>query len=331
MIKEIISNKKFVSTYLVWGLIHTTLLLMGKAEEAYKTFWPFSDNDYTESYDKSEWFFYMAIPIIVTILLNNFKDNIQITKPIDSIVKEDVLISESTSISKEYINLVAKFIKLMQSLDKHININLELESKEFFRTLFESRKIGLRGKLNEDYDQITINHKEFGHDLTFFIWILLFLESDEIKERLLSKTSDELRIQNEIIYLNIQKYAPEGQVLSLVKFLDLAPSFLEKWKNEQFEKAINGSKNAMEIIAIADLKVLVKEEMEVIVNDYIQFLSSTRVGNDKSILELQINSLAGKMKELIMSKRKLKGGFSDIQIEECIKEGTVYIKHKYLK
>jgi hypothetical protein len=119
--------------------------------------------------------------------------------------------------------------------------------------------------------------------------------------------------------------------LSLVKFLDLAPSFLEKWKNEQFEKAINGSKNAMEIIAIADLKVLVKEEMEVIVNDYIQFLSSTRVGNDKSILELQINSLAGKMKELIMSKRKLKGGFSDIQIEECIKEGTVYIKHKYLK
>lgn len=72
--KEIISNKKFVSVYLVWGLIHTTLLLIGKGEEAYKSFWPFSTEDYTESYDKSEWFFYMSLPIILIILIDAFKE-----------------------------------------------------------------------------------------------------------------------------------------------------------------------------------------------------------------------------------------------------------------
>jgi uncharacterized membrane protein len=72
--KEIITNKKFISVYLVWGLIHTTLLLIGKGEEAYKTFWPFSIEDYTESYDKSEWFFYMGLPIILVMLINAFKD-----------------------------------------------------------------------------------------------------------------------------------------------------------------------------------------------------------------------------------------------------------------
>ena len=60
--------------YLVWGLVHTTLLLIGKGEEAYKTFWPFSIEDYTESYDKSEWFFYMGLPIILVMLINAFKD-----------------------------------------------------------------------------------------------------------------------------------------------------------------------------------------------------------------------------------------------------------------
>ena len=72
--KEIITNKKFISVYLVWGLVHTTLLLIGKGEEAYKTFWPFSIEDYTESYDKSEWFFYMGLPIILVMLINAFKD-----------------------------------------------------------------------------------------------------------------------------------------------------------------------------------------------------------------------------------------------------------------
>jgi hypothetical protein len=72
--KEIISYKKFVSVYLVWGLIHTTFLLIGKGEEANKSFWPFSIEDYTESYDKSEWFFYMALPIILIILIKSFQD-----------------------------------------------------------------------------------------------------------------------------------------------------------------------------------------------------------------------------------------------------------------
>ncbi len=75
--KEIISNKKFISVYLVWGLIHTTLLLIGKGEEANKSFWPFSSENYTETYDKSEWFFYMALPIILVILINAFKDKSQ--------------------------------------------------------------------------------------------------------------------------------------------------------------------------------------------------------------------------------------------------------------
>lgn len=75
--KEIISNKKFVSMYLVWVVIQTTLYLMGKGEEAYKSFWPFSSENYTETYDKSEWFFYMALPIILVILINAFKDKSQ--------------------------------------------------------------------------------------------------------------------------------------------------------------------------------------------------------------------------------------------------------------
>ena len=63
--------------YLIWGLVQTTLFLMGKGEEAYKSFWPFSKDDYTETYDKSEWFFYMALPIILVMLINAFKDKSQ--------------------------------------------------------------------------------------------------------------------------------------------------------------------------------------------------------------------------------------------------------------
>jgi len=63
--------------YLVWVVIQTTLYLIGKGEEAYKYFWPFSSEDYTETYDKSEWFFYMALPIILVILINAFKDKSQ--------------------------------------------------------------------------------------------------------------------------------------------------------------------------------------------------------------------------------------------------------------
>jgi hypothetical protein len=75
--KEFISNKKFVSLYFVWGLIQTTLYQIGKGEEAYKYFWPFSSEDYTGTYDKSEWFYYMALPIILVILINTFKDKSQ--------------------------------------------------------------------------------------------------------------------------------------------------------------------------------------------------------------------------------------------------------------
>jgi hypothetical protein len=329
--KEIISNKKLVSVYLVWGFFHTTLLLIGKGREAYKTFWPLSVENYTESYDKSEWFFYMGLPIIIIIFLKNFKNKNQLSRPIGMLVKEDILISKSTSLSKEYIILVVKFIKLTQSLDKNIKINLEVENKELLKTLFESRKIELQGKLNEDYDQILINHKEFGQDLTYFIWVLLFLESNEIKKRFLSKTSDELRIENENLFLNVQKYAPEGQVLSLVKFLDLAPSFLVKWKKDQLQKAIIGSNNDLDIIAIADFKVFIKKDMEEMVIGYLQVLSSNGLGYDRIILDTQIDLLASKMKESLKSKRKSKVGLSDIQIDESIIEGTNYVKNKYLK
>ena len=333
--KEIISNKKFVSVYLVWGLIHTTLLLIGKGEEAYKSFWPFSTEDYTESYDKSEWFFYMALPIVLIILLNNSKDKNRLPILKSLFGKEDVLIIESTSIAKEYIILVAEFVKLTRSFDKNIKINLEEENKEFFRTLFESRKIELRGKLNEDYDQILLNDKQFGKDLTYFIWVLLFLESNEIKERILSMPNEDLRILNESFYVNIQKYAPEGQILSLVSFFKSVSFYLDYWKNEQAEKARIKNTNAVKESFFTTIKEKIKNNFDETISVYIKENSLDGSELDGVIILAAIATKATELKKDMQSKRITKHGvtfgLTDSEIDEIIEVGTSYVMSKYLK
>jgi len=333
--KEIISNKKFVSVYLVWGLIHTTLLLIGKAKNAYKTFWPFSTEDYTESYDKSEWFFYMALPIVLIILLNNSKDKNRLPILKSLFGKEDVLIIESTSIAKEYIILVAEFVKLTRSFDKNIKINLEEENKEFFRTLFESRKIELRGKLNEDYDQILLNDKQFGKDLTYFIWVLLFLESNEIKERILSMPNEDLRILNESFYVNIQKYAPEGQILSLVSFFKSVSFYLDYWKNEQAEKARIKNTNAVKESFFTTIKEKIKNNFDETISVYIKENSLDGSELDGVIILAAIATKATELKKDMQSKRITKHGvtfgLTDSEIDEIIEVGTSYVMSKYLK
>jgi hypothetical protein len=333
--KEIITNKKFISVYLVWGLIHTTLLLIGKAKNAYKTFWPFSTEDYTESYDKSEWFFYMALPVILIILLNNSKDKNRLPILKSLFGKEDALIIETTSIAKEYIILVAEFVKLTRSFDKNIKINLEEENKEFFRTLFESRKIELRGKLKEDYDQILLNDKQFGKDLTYFIWVLLFLESNEIKERILSMPNEDLRNLNESIYVNIQKYAPEGQILSLVSFFKSVSIFLDYWKNEQAKKAKIKSDRAMKEIAFNGVRESIKKSFDETVTVCIKENSLDGSELDGVIILAAIATKATELKKIMLeSKRTTKlgtFGFTDSEIDGLIEDGTNYVMSKYLK
>jgi len=333
--KEIITNKKFISVYLVWGLVHTTLLLIGKGEEAHKSFWPFSVEDYTETYDKSEWFFYMGLPIIIFILLNNSKDKNRLPILKSLFGKEDTLISESTSIAKEYIILVAEFVKLTRSFDKNIKINLEVENKEFFRTLFESRKIELRGKLNVDYDQILINDKQFGNDLTYFIWVLLFIESDQIKERIFSMSNEDLRIFNESFYINIQKYAPEGQILSLVSFFKSVSFFLDYWKNQQAEKARIKSDKALKEIAFTGIRDSIKRSFDETVTVCIKENSLDGSELDGVIILASIATKATELKKTMLeSKRTTKHGtfgFTDSEIDELIEDGTNYVMSKYLK
>ncbi len=329
--KEIISNKKFVSFYLVWGLIHTTLLLIGKGEEAYKSFWPFSTEDYTETYDKSEWFFYMGLPVILIILLNNSKDKNRLPILKSLFGKEDALIIETTSIAKEYIILVAEFVKLTRSFDKNIKINLEVENKEFFRTIFESRKIELRGKLKEDYDQILLNDKQFGKDLTYFIWVLLFLESNEIKERILSMPNEDLRNLNESIYVNIQKYAPEGQILSLVSFYKAVSLFIDYWKSEQAEKARIKNHNAVNEFAFTGIRESIINIFDEAVIDCIKKNSLNGSELDGVIILEAISTKAIELKEKMKLNRISKFGLTDSQIDKFIEEGTNYVMSKYLK
>ena len=62
---------------------------------------------------------------------NNSKDKNRLPILKSLFGKEDALIIETTSIAKEYIILVAEFVKLTRSFDKNIKINLEEENKEF--------------------------------------------------------------------------------------------------------------------------------------------------------------------------------------------------------
>lgn len=132
--KEIISNKKFVSVYLVWGLIHTTLLLIGKGDEAYKSFWPFSIEDYTESYDKSEWFFYMSFPIILIILINAFKEksNSNIDENLNDQKSKEIKDHKKDFSHQEYIDDYYEFEQIFKSFhDKNLNERKLKENNEY--------------------------------------------------------------------------------------------------------------------------------------------------------------------------------------------------------
>jgi hypothetical protein len=69
--KDIIQNKKLVSLYALWTLIHTYFLLSSDQLDK-SDFWPFSDNPYSHSYDISEWLVYVFGPIVLIFLFQAF-------------------------------------------------------------------------------------------------------------------------------------------------------------------------------------------------------------------------------------------------------------------
>lgn len=75
--KDLLKNQKFISLYLAWILIHMTLLLSSNIDEESKEyFWPIADKGYSKVYDISEWFFYLAAPLVIIYLIKTFKNNV---------------------------------------------------------------------------------------------------------------------------------------------------------------------------------------------------------------------------------------------------------------
>lgn len=72
--KHLFRNKKFLSVYLLWVLIHTFLLLQNIGN-GYRTeeFWPFS-NYGLQVYDVSEWLVYVFSPLLILFLVTSFSD-----------------------------------------------------------------------------------------------------------------------------------------------------------------------------------------------------------------------------------------------------------------
>ena len=71
--KTIIKNKKFLAIYITWIFIHSTLLFLGEHGSTDK-FWPFADSAVRYTYDISEWFVYVCLPLVIIILINSFND-----------------------------------------------------------------------------------------------------------------------------------------------------------------------------------------------------------------------------------------------------------------
>lgn len=70
--KKILHNKKFISLYLIWVLIHSFLLLCAKNSDGYpRDFWPITSSQ-LGAYDISEWFAYSFSPPVILLLLDTF-------------------------------------------------------------------------------------------------------------------------------------------------------------------------------------------------------------------------------------------------------------------
>jgi len=72
--KDLIKNKKFISVYLAWILIHTFLLFQANHSYGSKSdFWPFISTE-LGAYDISEWFLYVFTPLVILFLIIAFND-----------------------------------------------------------------------------------------------------------------------------------------------------------------------------------------------------------------------------------------------------------------
>lgn len=52
--------------------MHTTFLLISN-KDGTLFFWPFTKYSLTEAYDLSEWFFYLATPLVIIFIIKSFE------------------------------------------------------------------------------------------------------------------------------------------------------------------------------------------------------------------------------------------------------------------
>lgn len=64
-IQFINNNKKFISFYLIWFLIHLTFLLVNWNDGYTSDFWPFEKNSELDDYDLTEFLYYMIVPLVI--------------------------------------------------------------------------------------------------------------------------------------------------------------------------------------------------------------------------------------------------------------------------
>lgn len=73
------SNKKFVALYLVWSFINIYLLISQDGDTS--GFFPFTDGSGVfhgiRNYDFTEFFVYMALPLLIIYLLDTFSDELK--------------------------------------------------------------------------------------------------------------------------------------------------------------------------------------------------------------------------------------------------------------
>ena len=69
---ELLKDKKFLSIYSLWILLQTTFLLISD-KDGTRFFWPCTKNSLTVAYDLSEWFFYLATPLVIIFIIKSFE------------------------------------------------------------------------------------------------------------------------------------------------------------------------------------------------------------------------------------------------------------------
>jgi hypothetical protein len=75
--ENLLKNKRFISVYLVWIVIHSFLLLKNLGD-GYTSkgdrFWPFS-TDNLDYYDISEWFVYVVSPLVIIFIIKAYNNH----------------------------------------------------------------------------------------------------------------------------------------------------------------------------------------------------------------------------------------------------------------